>query len=176
MFSLEGTTLSYDEYHKLWYVFTSQRANVVILQQNGTPSFIATNGVYYVESSSAVDDNGSRFKVKLKSGWISLTGIQGFQRFRRMQWSGSAANTMTLKLGYDFSTTVAETFTVTTAAVGTAPYQWEVKPAQQKCEAIQFELESEALTAALSLSTFSIEAGAKKGSNRLPVSKRVQGV
>lgn len=176
-FSSDGTSLSYDEFHQLWYAFTNQPTKVPILQENGTPSFVnSSTGTYLIESSSAVNDNGVAFKLKLKSGWTSLTGIQGFQRFRRMQWSGSATNTMTLKLSYDFSTSVFETFTVTTAAVGTTPYQWEVKPARQKCEAIQFELESESLTAALSLSTFSIEAGAKQGTNRLPIAKRVQGV
>ena len=175
-FSNSGTTIVWDEFHKLWYVFTGQATNVAILQADGKPGYVSsTAGTYLIESKSAVNDNGTTFKMKVKTGWTSLAGIQGFQRFRKLQWSGASSDTLTLKLYYDFDTTLAETFTVTTAAVGT-PYQFEVKPARQKCEAIQFEIESAALTGQTSLQTFSIEAGAKKGTNRIAPSKRVQGV
>jgi hypothetical protein len=83
--------------------------------------------------------------------------------------------TLTARVYHDFSPSLSETFTVVSATVG-SPYQWEIRPARQKCEAFQLEIESADLTAKTSLSAFGIEAGAKKGTNRIAMSKRVQGV
>jgi hypothetical protein len=112
--------------------------------------------------------------MRVKTGWVTLTGIQGFQRFRRLQWSGAAFDSLIVTLYYDFSTTIFETFTITPDV--SAAFQKEIKPARQKCEAIQIDIQSTNLEGPMSISAFSIEAGAKKGTNRLAPTKRIQGV
>lgn len=174
-YSNDGTSLCWDEFHKQWSVFTPIGSNAASVHPvQNVPTYINRFNGYYL-TEGGLTDNGTPFQLRIKTGWISLTGIEGFQRFRRVQFAGNAANTLTMKLSYDFDSTVAETYTITAATAG-SPYQWEAKPARQKCEAIQFEITSAGLTSAMDLSAFSIEAGAKKGTNRLAPSKRVQGV
>lgn len=174
-FSSEGTTLVWDDFHSLWYTFTQQPTKAQILLTDGTPTFVnSSTGTYLKENKLAYTDNGISYKMRVKTGWVTLTGIQGFQRFRRLQWSGAAFDAMTVTLYYDFSTTLSETFIITPDV---APaFQKEIKPARQKCEAIQINMQSADMIGPMSISAFSIEAGAKKGTNRLALSKRIQGV
>ncbi len=93
-------------------------------------------------------------KVKLVSGWIKLTGMQGFQRIYTLFFliKTLIANstyptipsdwTLSIGLAYDYNPTIVETKTMTYAGMtdnGTAP-QFEVSPSKQKCEAIQFTI------------------------------------
>jgi hypothetical protein len=174
--SAEGTTLCWNEFHKQWTVFTGQDTNAALLLSTGVPTYVkASNGKVLTESKSAFTDDTVSFRMKFKTGWMTFSGIQGFQRFRKLQFSGVSPDTLTARVYHDFSPSLSETFTVVSATVG-SPYQWEIRPARQKCEAFQLEIESADLTAKTSLSAFGIEAGAKKGTNRIAMSKRVQGV
>lgn len=171
-YSLEGTTLCYDEFHKVWSVFTGEDTKAATLI-SGTPTFVrASDGKVLKEASATYNDAGTTFDCELKTGWISLNGVQGFARLYKFTWTGSAANTTTLTLWRDWSASNFETFTVTSGISS----QWQVRPKIQKGEAMQFDLTWESITGAVEISAFSIEAGIKSGSFRIvPSTNRVKG-
>jgi hypothetical protein len=84
---------------------------------------------------------------------------------------------MTIKLRYDFSATVAETFTAASASLITSGdnVQWQIRPRRQKCEALQMEISYTNTTGGVSFSNFAIEAGVIPLTNRLAASNRVKG-
>jgi hypothetical protein len=172
--TIEGNTLVYDEFFKMWYVFTglSTRAFSSV---RGNPQLIRYDDGYYLsESAGTYNDAGTTFSLQMQTGWVTFANIMGFQRFRSIQWLGSSTNTVLLNVAYDYTAASVEQFTVTTS-IGT-PWQFQAKPARQKCEAIQITLSCASITGAVYFNGFNIEAGIRAGQQRVPMTKRVQGV
>jgi hypothetical protein len=169
--SLEGTTLCYDEFHGVWSVFTGQDTSCATLVGTA-PYFVKqSNGYVLKESAGTFNDNGTTFSCRLTSGWMSLAGIQGFQRMYRFTVTGAASNNATLTLYRDWSGSSFETFTIPS----TVASQWQVRPAIQKGEAMKFDLLWSNITGAVSVSAFGIEAGMKADTYKLAPTNRVQG-
>jgi hypothetical protein len=170
--SSEGTALVYDDFHKLWSVFTGQPTKAFALN-GSTPWFVrSSDNKLLKESAAAYDDAGTAFDCQLKTGWISLAGVQGFKRMYKMAFTGSATDAATMDLYRDWSVASYETFSIAAAKQG----QWEALPKVQKVEALQFSLTWPAITGPLSLSAFGVVAGLKAGSFRVtPSTNRIKG-
>jgi hypothetical protein len=171
----EGTTLVWDRYHTIWYTFTGMPTYAAFLDRDNLPVFHHRTRSYVLkESASAYNDDGITFSCVLESGNITLSGIQGFQRMRRLSWLSALTNNATVELWSNFSTVAEETITVNAVTVG-APHQFEVKPKIQKVEAKKWRITVANITGPCSFSGFAIEAGLKKGSYKKATTKRVGG-
>lgn len=167
----------YDAYHKLWTTAPLGISGITDAKViDGTLHVLA--GGYDYTLSGTSDDTGN-ITVKLTSGWMSLAGLQGFERFRRISFLASqvASNTMTVTLRYDFSATDFETFNCSSAALITTgdTVQWQIRPRRQKCESLQLEISYTGATGGVSFSSFAIEVGTLGLSNRLKTTNRVKG-
>jgi hypothetical protein len=182
--SATGTTLVWDDQHGMWYTFINQPTYAPFLTNVGVPAHyraIAASkypGRLMIEDATKWYDGASDnpITVTLETGWIALSGVQNFQRLKKLTWLGKLNDTLTIKSYFNFETTLNETFTVTTTAAGTSPAQYQVLPKQQKSESMKWKFEIASLTGAFELSSLGIEAGIKRGTFKVNQSKRVQGV
>jgi hypothetical protein len=178
-FTAEGTTLCYDSYHRLWSVFSDQAAKSVAVI-NSVPNYLHNGTANYAyEDKSTYTERGNNYACTITTGWISLAGLQGFQRIRRVAFVGAkyATHTVTVQAYYDFSSTVQATYTVasdTIAADGV--YQYQLRLNQQKCEAVKFVLSMTSSNQGFDLSGMSVEVGIKPKTARMAAVKRVAGV
>lgn len=172
MYSSDGTVLCYDEYHQRWSVFTGLATNATAMV-DGVPYINSTSDLrIWKEDKTSYTNNGTAFDCELKTGWISLAGLQGFERMYKLTFSGSGTTDATLTLYRDWSASSYETFTVAAAK----QTQWQVRPSIQKVEAIQFDLKWTGITGAVEVSAFAVEAGLKGGTFKVaPSTNRIQG-
>jgi hypothetical protein len=192
----EGTTLVYDYLFKLWTTFTNQ-ASVAAISWNNTFCFLRSDGDVWQESSSTYADNGSPVKTTIETSWVSLAGLQGFQRVYEAMILGEYIGQHYLKVSvaYDFEGFYRESFTINADGVTVATiygeespygqgayggsengvYQLECKVARQKCSAIKFLIEdyfpSSEATGGFNLSAITLVTGVKQGANKLPNSR-----
>lgn len=179
--SAEGTTLVHDDYFGTWHTFTNEATYAASILNDDTPYYYRAlaaakyPGRLMLEDSTKYYDGAADnpIPVTLESGWISLAGIQGFQRLRTFTFVGNLNDTLTLKLYNDFETSENETFTVLPATVGTTPAQYQVKPVRQRTQNVKYKITLASLSAAFDISGLGIEAGIKKGTIRYDRSKRV---
>ena len=182
-----GRALVYDYYSNRWTTFTNIRG-LDSIEFNGVYYYVKASGLVYKETPGLFQDNGQFIKMRIKSAWIQISGVQGFQRFYKMLLLGTykSAHNLLVKLGYDFNSsyqqqtiiTVADTIAPTTygedSPYGSSPvyggeyalYQWLVFPKKQKCQSFQFELEDVKTTVdgeSFSLSHIMAEVGIKEG-------------
>lgn len=189
--TLEGTTLVYDYFYDTWLTFTNQKA---VSSINWQTDFVyaKADGDVFVEDSTSYLDAGIPIKSRIETGWFSLSGLQGYGRLYSIQLLGAYKSPHTLKvsISYDFNTAIKDIFT---AQITDRPlygsedliaevfggneaenYQFEMKPRVQKCEAFKLIIEdiSEG-QASFDLSAITIQYGAKKGTNKLPRTRRM---
>lgn len=194
--TVEGTTLVYDWYYDAWSVYTKQPA-VSATQWNSTYVFVNSSGVTFAEQVGAFSDNSVPIKTKIETSWISVGGLQGFQRLYKLVLLGGYLGSHTLKVSvaYDFKDFTEETFTIDPAVASQGSvygsdttygsgatfgdadgvYQFEIKPSKQKCQSFKLIIEdifpSSEGTAAFSVSSLLAVVGVKSGTNRLPGTK-----
>jgi hypothetical protein len=169
----------WDNYHKLWTTAPTGLTGITDASVIDNTLHVIAGGYDYT-LTSATTDNGAAITVKAKTGWISLSGLKGFERIRRIMFlcDQESSTTMTVKLRYNFIDTVAETFTVTSADIvdSGGNVQWIMRPKIQKCECFQIEFETSSSGATLEISSIALEYGIKSGLFRVPASKKIGGV
>lgn len=187
-----GTTVVYDYFVRQWSTFTPQLANdSVIFEEQFT--YVLPNGLVYQETPGIFTDNGEFIQMALTTSWLSLAGLQGFQRAYRALFLGDYLSPHQLLVGvaYDFNPTQVQQEYISTTPLfsltdygedspygnevlygGAYPlYQFQVRFARQKCEAIQFtiqDVQSSNFGEGFSISAFNLMVGAKKGSQKSP--------
>lgn len=190
-----GTTVVYDYFVHQWSTFTPQLANDSVIFE-GQFTYVLANGLVYQETPGIFTDNNEFVKMKLTTSWLSMAGLQGFQRAYRALFLGDYLSPHQLLVGiaYDFNPTQVQQEYINTAPLfsltsygedspygneeiygGTYPlYQFQIRFARQKCEAIQFTLEDiqgSNFGEGFSISAFNLMVGAKKGSQKSPQPK-----
>jgi len=188
--TLEGYILKYDTYFNFWYTcsgvpITSSTINGTTWYiSNSTQSFQATPGAYSVA--------GEPITSTLKTSWINVADIGGFQRIYAIVLTGvdkGQVDRLTVNLKYDFQDYVSQTLTIqpnlTNTTYGSdatygsvSPYggsnrlnnQFVIRPRQQKCTAIQIEIIDSmpqgTPLAGFSISDISLELGILGGYNK----------
>jgi hypothetical protein len=199
-----GTTLVYDYYFKAWSTYTRQAA-VSAANWQDTYVWLDVNGNMLQEVEGSYADNGVPIRSLIETSWISLGGLQGFQRFYRLQLLGGYVGNHTLRttLAYDFEPFDRESFSIVpsdageasvigqtygtsspygaeaTYGSGTGVYQWEVRPARQKCSAFKLIIEDlfpeGDATGGFTLSGVTMVVGVKGGLRRLGDAHIMQG-
>lgn len=155
-----GTEWVYNWDQNLWTSFTLPATPLCASLQGSTAKFLATDGLWGVDSGSS-----EVIPLTMTTAWISLTGIQGYQRCRNIMLllSYIASHTLTVTAYTDYNdTTPVQTWTISTATdvSTTVPYQLRLHLQNQKCEAVKLKITS--TTAGWGISGISMEIGTKK--------------
>lgn len=189
----EGTTLVYDYFYDTWSTFTNHQAVSAI---NWQSSFVyaKTNGDVLVENTTTYSDAGTPIKMRIETGWFSMSGLQGYGRLYGIQLLGTykSPHLLRISLSYDFNNSVKDVHTVAVmerslfnedligvifGGIDSENYQFEIKPRIQKCESWKLIIEDispdSTPQASLDLSAITIEYGVKKGYNKITGSRRM---
>lgn len=169
-----GVILVYDYFVNQWYVFTNITAVDAVSFQNFF-SYIKSDGSIYQEGQSLYTDNGSFIPIKAVTGWLSLSGIQGFERLYKFLVLGDykSPHTLNVSFAYDFDSSLNQT-TLIPVLSNPGVYQYRLFPKRQKCEAMQVtlqETQNSNFGQGLNISGLALEVGMKSGLNKLPAAK-----
>ncbi len=195
----DGVALVYNYMFKEWGTFTNYTA-VSACISNGSYLHLKSNGTVNEETPDEYNDNGSKIKMAMETSWLSLAGIQGYQRIYYISVLGDfVSNHYTnLKLAYNFESCYNESVyfnTVTGLAQttygtddygeespyggsGSSVYQFRWKPRQQKCESMKIRLEDiDSISTngggSFNLVSIALQAGVKVGLNKMGSSKTI---
>ena len=186
LITASGIALVYDYYSNRWSTYTNYRGLDSIAFRNEY-YFIKADGLVMRETLGSYLDNGNFITMRIKSAWVQISGVQGFERFYKMLLLGTyySAHKLRVAIAYNFNpyyqqsvyidagalldtpTYGSGSYGTTTPYGGAFPlYQFEVQPKIQKCQSFQFELTDSKTTtdgASFSLSHIAAEVGIKKG-------------
>ena len=171
-----GTCLYYDYFVNQWDDSTNISAIGATIW-NSSYVYLTSAGIENTESTTLYTDNGSGVNMTFKTSWVSLAGVQGYQRVKRLYLLGDwiSSHTLTINLYFDYSTTIGQTVTIPVTS-DPAPYEFRVPIDQQKCTALQVEIiESGSSGEGFRLSNLAVEVGIKKGLNKLPAANTYGG-
>jgi hypothetical protein len=165
-----GQALVYDYYFQQWSVFTNI-SGVDACIYNGIYNYLTSAGLVNQETPNAYTDNGSFIQMSLTTSWMSLAGLQGFQRVWRMLVLGQykSPHTLQVNVATDFATSFEQNVSIPVTS-NPGLYQYRVHMKQQKCEAIQFQIQdsqSSSFGEGLQLSEITLEVGIKVGADKL---------
>ncbi len=159
-----GRALVYNYFFQRWSTFTNFEAKGAVNWIN-TFAYIREDGTVFLENDNTYKDAGATVSLGLKTGWISLAGLQGFLRVCRFAILGTykSRHILRIKVGYDFEESWRDYYIFDTEAqmspttFGTASPFGEVTGAgfggnslsyffrahlsRQKCSAIRFSIE-----------------------------------
>lgn len=157
-----GKALVYNYYCNRWSTFTNI-LGLDSIEFNGGYYYVRANGLVYKETPGLFQDNGQFIKMRIKSAWIQIAGVQGFERFYQLLLLGTyfSSHKLLVKFGYDFNPYYKQESLIDVPSVispsnygdvspygsesvygGEFPlYQWLIYPKIQKCESFQYEIE-----------------------------------
>lgn len=170
----DGSCLVYDYIVGQWSIYTGYSSIACCLWQDSF-CYVDSTGEVFKESSATYLVDSAAILGKIKTGWIKLAGLKGFQRLYSILFTGKyySAHGLTVKLYYDYSTTATDEYTYTASS----DFDFEVRPTQQKCEAIQIEIiEINSVPtdgASFDLSGITLVTGIKPNAFRIKPTKRV---
>ena len=172
-----GTFLIYDYDFDQWSTRTFTTADITpidaLVYNNKITIAAGSDGVW--EQTSLFRDNFD-FTTSLETGWINVSGIQGYQRVKRAIILGQykSEHTLTVRVGYDYNEDYSEIYSFTPAPEN--PLQFEFQIANQKCSSIRFKIVDSAVSGNLlegnTLTNLTLIVGVKKGISKLPYTKR----
>lgn len=158
--------------------------------------YLRTDGSIYAENRSTFSDVSAPIKLKMETGWMGITELQGFQRIYHALILGQFKSThkLRVRVAYNFIDAWTQEVVIDPMDFINAPlygdgnygdtspyggngalYQVRVDFEQQKCTSIKLSIEdiqgeaSEGLT----LSAITFRVGAKEGTNKLPATQQV---
>jgi hypothetical protein len=161
-----GVILCWDYFHQQWSVFTGHPVSSMALL-GGKPAYVTAFGFVYSETTAGYGES-----FHLKTGWLSFAQVQGYQRVRRLMFLGTWKTThaMRIKVRHNFVEDVTQDVQIVPAATSSLPYQYRLHLQTQKSQAVQFEFTETQYgwTEGLSLSSFALEVGVKRGLYKAP--------
>jgi hypothetical protein len=184
-----GVTLMWDHYYGQWGTFAGVPAVSSTVYQ-GLHTYLNSNGLVFQETPGAFLDDTSPVLIKVKTAWIQLSGLQGYQRAWYFFLLGKylSPHKLTVQIAMDYDPSVIQATTITpsnfSAAFGldtpfgnASPFggpspveQYRINLARQKCQSIQVTLletfdpsHGVPAGAGLTLSGMNFVVGLKKG-------------
>lgn len=156
-FSLEtGITLVYDYFQNAWDTFKGINPIAACLYQN-KHTYVDRYGKVFQETPGTYLDGSSPTLLSFKTGWLSLAGLQGYQRAYSLLLLGEyfTPHRLTMGIAYDYDPSVQQLASlipynysapwgddVTWGQISTwggngRMEQWQVNLRYQQCQAIQ---------------------------------------
>lgn len=156
-----GMMLVYDYYYQQWSTFSNINLNAIsscLYQEAHT--FINQYGQVFQEASGTYLDGTSPVLMSFTTGWISLAGLQGYQRIYDLYLLGEyfSPHKLAISLAYDYSPAATQQSIISPnnfnpnygndASYGSlSAYggvsqleQWRIHTERQTCEAFQMTL------------------------------------
>jgi len=167
-----GTGLTYDYYTNRWSTVPNQSAIDYCLDVSNNFYYLTSDGIAHKQSTSLFTDNAVFVPVKLTTAWISMAGLQGYERFYRLYILGSykSAHSLKVSIAYNFIDSFTETVTIdVTALPSTSLYEVVVDPQIQKCTSFKIKIEDVQNGTAgesLSISNLAMLVGLKAQGNK----------
>lgn len=173
-----GDILVYDYVLSQWYVWTGLAAVACTLYQN-ILTILASDGTVKVETAGTFVDDNKNISMAIRTSWIGLGGIAGYQRLWDVLAIGEykGAHQLQMLFSYDGSSFVNETLTANPSTVTynttiEGNYAWEAQPKQQLCRSVQITITDLAsggsTTEAFYLTGIALNLGVIGGPVRLP--------
>ena len=108
-----GKFLTYNYFFGRWSTATAPGILDSTIWKNETYSYI-TNSKVLTESPTLYTDDGEFVTTTLRTGWIHLAGLKGYQRIQRIGVLGTyyTNNAMTISIYKDYKETPSETKTI----------------------------------------------------------------
>lgn len=136
---------------------------------------ILTNG-YAIKREEGFKDVGLTYSMTVRTPWFKTMSIQGFARVWTAKILGKfkSAHKLRIRVYYDYNTASYDEY-IREPKLADKQYQYEIHLKRQKCEAIQFEItdtDQSGTCESMSLSGITLEAGVRKGSFKLPATRR----
>ncbi len=185
-----GIVLMYDYYYDQWGTFTGV-PGVSSVIYNELDTFINVYGQVLQETPGLYLDNTTPVLLGFTTSWISLAGLQGFERFYHGYLLGTYYTPfkLNMNLAYDYNANASQSIEITpdnsySTYGDSSPYGDETPyggptnvfearffPEIQKCETFRIEMQEQydpsfgvQAGAGLSLSGINLMVGVKKGS------------
>lgn len=184
-FTLDNSTtcLMYDYFYKQWSTYLNHNAVSATVYEN-LFTYIDPTGHVFQENPGVYSDNGTAIFQSLTTSWLSLAGLQGYQRIYRMYFLARylSAHSVSVGIAYDFNTAIAQTITcdatALNASTGTDVEQFRINLDKQKCQAIRFTItettdSNNTIGAGLNIEALGILIGAKLTYPKLPAVQSV---
>jgi hypothetical protein len=195
-----GDALVYNYFVRKWASFPNHRA-LSAVNIGFTYYYLRSDGILYKENETSYTDNGSPINMKVTTGWLSMAGVQGFQRIYKLLLLGEFKSPHKVKfsIAYDFNEAFVQEVVVDTADFNDnsrygddSPYgepttkayggdgnvhQMRIDLKRQKCQAIKIKIEEIQSDPAnfgegLSMSNLMIEVGQKIGVNKISTGRQ----
>lgn len=184
----DGACQVFNYMQQKWTSFSNHKAKSAISFDNSY-YYLRTDNLLYKESSD-FNDNGTSIKLKLESGWLSFSGVQGFQRIYKLLLLGAfkSSHKIRIKIAYDYIEAYTEEKIINVAdftdsgtygsysPYGAEPtygaanqYQLRLDFSRQKCQSIKISIEDiqDNHGEALELSNALFVVGVKGTENKL---------
>jgi hypothetical protein len=180
--------LVYDYYFQQWGTFTNIRAVASTIYQS-LHTYLNTGGSIVQETPGLYLDGSVPVALSFTTGWMSLAGLQGYERLYEVTLLGNYISPHLLHIGlsYDYNSSQTQTIVINpdnytpsygddslyggeeTYSVGTVE-QWRLFPERQKCQSFQISLTETYdpslgvdAGAGFTMSGMNLVMGAKKG-------------
>lgn len=170
-FSLNtGQRLIYDLLADQWATFQLPQTIQSSTVYNNLDTVLTTSGQVFQETPNAYLDGTTPVVMSFTTGWINLSGLQGYARAYWMEILGTfqSPHTYTVGIAYDYNPAIVQTSTINpfnTVGSGSFVEQWEIGFKQQQCQSFQLtftEISSGTVGAGVVVSGISLTYGKKK--------------
>jgi hypothetical protein len=178
-----------------WATFDNHGARSAIVIGNDY-YYLREDGVLYKEDRSTFADAGSPIKMKIETGWMSFSELQGIQRAYHAMILATfkSAHKIRVKVAYDFEDAYTQEVLIDTSTFVDAPVygedatygdsspyggsgaleQMRVDFKRQKCQSVKLLIEDAQSTTGegLSLSGITLRVGGKTGTNKIAADRK----
>jgi hypothetical protein len=186
----ESQMLVYDYYYKQWSTFDNVQSVAAVQIDNDY--YVAQAGQALIEND-AFNDDGDFIQQNLTTGWLKMSGINGFQRVQRLKILGEykSAHVLKVRVSYDYEEYTWDEYTlppsgshnITTKptigdyqnAINNGVFEWDIHLKRQKCESIKvqiFDVEDAVQGASFDLTGMTLKVGIKRGLSKTADPKR----
>ncbi len=140
-----GDTLVYDIAAGQWAAWPDVTALDAVIWRGQYVRLVDDTGLTVGEVEDQFHDDGAGYPMRVRTPWINLGAMQGFQRVFEANVLGEfrSSHVIRTRVFYDYKTTHDDEFTWDASDViaedADAIYQFEIPLRIQKCEAVMFE-------------------------------------
>lgn len=143
-----GTTLTWDWIGGIWSTNTEESCVSAVSTYRGIPGVVYANNTDVLaeatlSSADPWSEAGSDYRPRIRSPWLSLAGVDDWERIKRIQGVGepNGPHTVNITMYRDFDETDVIAH-LTKVFDGTeTKWTWEVRPKIQKLSAMLIEIE-----------------------------------
>jgi hypothetical protein len=194
-----NVTLMYDYYYNQWGTFKNLKALSGTIYQ-GLHTYINPYGQVLQENPGSYLDGADPVLMKIQTGWINLSGIQGLQRayWAFLLGTYQSPHSLNTKIAYDYNPAAIQSFNInplnSTNTYGSdSPYgstavyggvsqleQWRINFENQKCQSLQMTFQEFFNSTAglpagagITFSGLTVVFGQKKGWPRVPAAQSI---